>query len=195
MNNKLLALGLIAIVLVLFQGYSLLNISNSEFQKGMSFTGCSREVYVDPGTRQSLLHLRQTRASWISLLVTGYQENIDSTYIDYNHTLTPSDESLVEIIAYARQLGLKVRLKPHVDLLDDQEHWRGQIGQNFGEASSWLLWFSSYQDFILHYASLAAQTGAEEFCLGCELDSTLQRRQDWLATIASISQIYKGRLV
>jgi len=193
MNNKSLFFSLITVFLILFPGYSLLTISKSEFQKGMSFTGYGREAYVGPGARQSLLHLRQTRAGWISLLVTGYQENIDSTYIDYNHALTPSDESLIDIISYARQLGLKVMLKPHVDLLDDQEQWRGQIGQNFGEAS-WQLWFSSYQDFILHYASLAAQTGVEEFCLGCELDSTLGRRQDWLATIAAIRQIYKGRL-
>ncbi|HNT02098.1 MAG TPA: hypothetical protein PKJ80_08735, partial [Candidatus Saccharicenans sp.] len=172
MNNKFLSFGLISVCLLLFQGYRLLTISNSEFQKGMSFTGYSREAYVGQGARRSLLHLKQTRVGWISLLVTGYQENIDSTYIDYNHALTPSDESLIELISYARQLGLKVMLKPHVDLLNDQEHWRGQIGQNFGEAS-WQLWFSSYQDFILHYACLAAQSGVEEFCLGCELDSTL----------------------
>jgi hypothetical protein len=190
---------LVVIALGFFSGSSLLTefLSDREFQKfqkGIAFTGYSRQAYASPAARLSLRHLKQTRASWISLLVTGYQDNIDSTYIDYSGALTPDDESLTGIIAYARQLGLKVMLKPHLDLLNDESHWRGQIGQNFDE-SLWQLWFSSYRDFILHYARLASLAGAEEFCLGCELDSTLKRSEDWLTTIAFIREVYKGRLV
>jgi hypothetical protein len=199
MKIKYQLAGLVAIVLGFFSGSSLLPgfLSDREFQKfqkGIAFTGYGREAYVSPAARLSLRHLKQTRASWISLLVTGYQDNIDSTYIDYSGALTPEDESLTGLIAYARQLGLKVMLKPHLDLLNDPEHWRGQIGQNFDEFS-WQLWFSSYRDFILHYARLASLAGAEEFCLGCELDNTLKRSEDWLATIASVREVYKGQLV
>ena len=164
------------------------------FQKGIAFTGYSQEAYSGWQAEQSLQNLKKTNACWISLLVTGYQDNIESTYIDYHSASTPSDDSLRHIISYAHQLGLKVMLKPHVDLLNDPAHWRGQIGLNFDEAL-WQQWFNSYQQFILHYAAIAAESRVEQFCLGCELDASVSRAQDWRQIIASVKQIYPGPLV
>jgi len=164
------------------------------FQKGIAFTGYSQEAYSGWQAEQSLQNLKKTNACWISLLVTGYQDNIESTYIDYHSASTPSDDSLRHIISYAHQLGLKVMLKPHVDLLNDPAHWRGQIGLNFDEAL-WQQWFNSYQQFILHYAAIAAESRVEQFCLGCELDASVSRAQDWRQIIASVRQIYPGPLV
>ncbi|HEK86184.1 MAG TPA: hypothetical protein ENO29_07530 [Candidatus Aminicenantes bacterium] len=164
------------------------------FEKGISFTGYSREAYFGWPAEQSLQNLRKTNARWISLLVTGYQDNINSTYIDYKGINTPSDDSLTHIISYAHQLGLKVMLKPHVDLLNDPDHWRGQIGMNFDEAL-WSQWFNSYREFILHSALLAASNGVEQFCLGCELDKTVSRVEDWRQLIAAVREVFPGLLV
>ncbi len=164
------------------------------FQKGISFTGYSRNAYSGWLAEESLKNLKKTNAQWISLLVTAYQDNVNSTVIDFNSAYTPSDDSVRQIINYAHGLGLKVMLKPHVDLLNDPNHWRGQIGQNFNEAS-WQQWFSSYRQFILHYAQMAAETGVEQFCIGCELDSTVHRAQDWRQIISEIRRVYSGPLV
>jgi len=64
------------------------------FQKGIAFTGYSQEAYSGWQAEQSLQNLKKTNACWISLLVTGYQDNIESTYIDYHSASTPSDDSL-----------------------------------------------------------------------------------------------------
>jgi len=169
-----LSWGLVVVLvagLVLFSGLTGLKQSSSlrQFQKGVSFTGYSREAYVGWQAETSLQNLKKTNAQWMSLLVTAYQENVYSTVIDYNSAYTPSDDSVRHMIDYAHQLGLKVMLKPHVDLLNDPNHWRGQIGLYFNEAA-WTQWFSSYRQFILHYAQIAAETGAEQFSVGCELD-------------------------
>lgn len=164
------------------------------FQKGMSFTGYTREAYAGWLAEESMKNLKKTNAQWVSLLVTAYQENVNSTTIDYNSAFTPSDESVVHMISFAHQLGLKVMLKPHLDLLNDPNHWRGQIGQNFNEAL-WQQWLNSYRQFILHYALMAAENGVEQFCIGCELDSTVSRVQDWRQIISEIRQIYPGPLV
>lgn len=164
------------------------------FQKGISFTGYSRDAYSGWMAEASLRNLKKTHAQWISLLTTAYQDNINSTTIDYNSGYTPSDDSVVRIISLAHQLGLKVMLKPHLDLLNDPGHWRGEIGQSFNE-TDWQQWFSSYRQFIMHYGRMATDNGVEQFCIGCELDSTVGRAGDWRQIIAEIRQIYSGTLV
>jgi len=89
------------------------------------------------------------------VLVTVYQNDIDATTISRTGQETPTDASLRSIIAYAHGLGLKVMLKPQLDLLRDPSHWRGQIGPHFTGAA-WAAWFASYQEQIVHYATLAA---------------------------------------
>lgn len=182
--------------LVLFSGSSRLSRLQNvrEFQKGVAFTGYSRDAYNGWQAEVSLKNLKKTNAQWISLLVTAYQDNVYSTTIDYNSAYTPNDDSVVHIINYAHQLGLKVMLKPHIDLLNDPNHWRGQIGLYFNEAA-WQQWLSSYRQFILHYAQIAAATGAEQFCVGCELDGTVARAQSWRQIIADVRQVYSGTLV
>lgn len=199
LKRVLLTLGLAAALvsgLVLFPGASRLSRARNvrEFQKGVAFTGYSRDAYNGWQAEESLQKLKETNATWVSILATGYQDNVYSTVIDWNGAYTPNDDSVVGLINYAHQLGLKVMLKPHVDLLNDPNHWRGQIGLYFNEAA-WQQWLSSYRQFILHYAQIAAATGAEQFCVGCELDGTVARSEDWRQIIADIRQVYPGLLV
>ncbi len=105
----------------------------SRFQKGIAFTGYWKDSYQGDDARLALRELRQTKATWTSILVTGYQDTINSTTISCSGDETPTDSSVREIIRYAHQLGLKVMLKPHIDLLYDPQHWRGEIGPNFSD--------------------------------------------------------------
>ncbi len=126
--------------------------------------------------------------------MTGYQDTASGTSIGFQSGETPTDTSLAALIQYAHGIGLKVMLKPHVDLLNDPAHYRGEIGPNFGEAE-WAAWFASYREFILHYARLAAAAGADMFCVGCELGTTVGRAGEWRGIIAEIRRVYRGPLV
>jgi len=163
------------------------------FQKGIAFTGYDRNSYVGEGARLALRELAATNADWVQILVTAYQDTRSSTVIDRAGEETPTDASLVDIIRYAKELGLKVFLKPHIDLRQEPTHWRGEIGQGFSEAD-WAAWFSSYREFIVHYAGLAETLGADMFSAGCELNRTVAREADWRLTIAAIRGIYHGPL-
>ena len=88
-------------------------------QKGISYATWWSGGYVKPGTDYSLELLSSTGANWISLIVTGYQANYLSTAIDRSSAHTPTDAELIHVIQQAHSLGLKVMLKPHVDLLDE----------------------------------------------------------------------------
>jgi len=161
-------------------------------QKGMSFVAWWPGLYSSPNGDQALSELREAGPDWISLIVTRYQDTIASTTI-YASPGTPTDEDLVHVINRAHSLGMKVMLKPHLDLANDPTHWRGDIGVGFSEAD-WTAWFISYKDFINHYAQLAQTYGADQFCVGTELVSTKLRAADWQSVIAGVRAIFTGPL-
>ncbi len=165
-----------------------------EKQKGISFAAWWPGLYSLPEADASLAHLVETGASWISLIVTFYQDNVSSTRI-YATEATPTDEDLIHVFHRARALGLKVMLKPHLDLWNDPAHWRGQIGQTFTRETEWQDWFVSYRAFIEHFARLAADHGADQFCVGTELSGTTHRAADWRKIVAAVRTIYSGPLV
>src|SRR5512141_349308 len=163
------------------------------FQKGVAFTGYSAAAYEGNGPLLSLEELRRTNATWATVLVTGMQETIDTTSIDFAGPATPTDASLERIIGRAHELGLKIMLKPHVDLANDSAHYRGEIGPRF-TAADWAAWFASYRPFILHYAGMAARTKCEMFCVGCELGTTAVHAAEWREIVAAVRSVYAGPL-
>lgn len=183
-------------VFFLFQSSHLFSspLFRSGFFKGVAFTGYWSGAYNPPEAFESLRQLKNTGAAWVSILTTWYQNDINSTNIFFSPDLTPTDESLVRLINYAHDLGLKIMLKPHIDLLYDPEHYRGHIGRNF-TSGQWQEWFNAYRSFILRYAALASQTRCEMFCVGCELGITVARSSEWRSIINEIRTVYKGPLV
>ncbi len=162
------------------------------FQKGIAFTGYGGTAYEGSGPLQALDELAATGASWITVLATGFQTDIRATAIDFTGPRTQTDASIERIIAHARGRGLKVMLKPHVDLTDDPDHYRGEIGPGFTDAD-WAAWFASYRPFILHYAAMAERTGCELFCVGCELGTTAVHAAAWRETVAAVRGVQPGR--
>jgi hypothetical protein len=164
------------------------------FQKGISYATWWSGQYLDPGADLSLQRLAATGATWISLIVTGYQDTPASTTIDRTDPQTPTDADLIHVIQQAHALGVKVMLKPHLDLRDEEENdwWRGHIGDDFTTEGEWDAWFASYRGFIEHYAALAESYDADQFCVGTELLGTTQRAADWRAVIAGVRALYSG---
>jgi hypothetical protein len=162
-------------------------------QNGITYAAWGADDYLSNQADQSLHQVQKTGADWISLVVTQYQRDISSTTIQPT-SYTPSDASLLHAIQVAHNLGLKVLLKPHVDLSADPDHWRGQIGVGF-DAAQWNAWFTSYSQFILHYAKLAGENGVDEFCVGTELSMAQGQEAQWRSLIGSVRAIFQGSLV
>lgn len=157
-------------------------------QQGMSFAAWWPGLYSSPDADEALLELKRDGVSWISLIVTRYQDTIASTKI-YAAPGTPTDDDLVHAINQAHSLGINVMLKPHLDLANDPSHWRGDIGMDFSEAD-WAAWFTSYKSYINHYAQLAQTAGVDQFCVGTELASTEFRGADWKSAISGVRGLF-----
>ena len=166
----------------------------SAFMKGVAYTAWGNDEYSSPQSDITLSEvIKPMGVNWITLLVTCYQEKITSTQIQCASN-TPTDSALTHAIQYAHSIGIRVMLKPHIDLSNDPGHWRGEI--NFGsDTTAWDKWFESYTNFITHYAALAQKTDADYFAVGTELPSTSGHADQWRAVINAVRGVYSGLLI
>lgn len=164
-----------------------------DFQQGVVYTSWWNGEYSSSESDTTISkRIKSMGVNWLSVVVTCYQEKFNSTEILCDKTKTPTDSDLNHVIQYAHSLGLKVMLKPHVDLSNDSLHWRGDIA--FENENAWKEWFTSYNQFITHYAVIARETNTDYFVVGTELAMTTSRLKDWLAVIEVVKEVYKGPL-
>jgi len=131
----------------------------------------------------------------LAIIVDWFQDNINSTEI-FRTSYTPSDSAITTLTTAAQnQLNMRVMLKPHVDLSNDSEHWRGQIGLYFNSSKEWDLWFASYTKMMLQYATLAQKLGIAILCVGTELVATRDQETHWRQLISQVRSVYRGELV
>lgn len=163
------------------------------FQKGMGYVTWSAEGYLTEGSDASLEKLKQLGTTWISILVTWYQTDPWSSDI-HKTQKTPSDEAVIHVIKKAHDLGMKVMLKPHLDLLDKSDgSWRGEIGCL--KESGWDEWFTKYNNFLNYYIKIANKEKVEMICIGTELSCTATvKGYLWEEMIKKIRGKYKGLL-
>ncbi len=94
----------------------------------------------------------------------------------------------------ADKYGIKIMLKPHIWLLKSNDgKFRADIEMKNNE--DWEEWFSSYKKTIKNYALLAETLKIDQFCIGTELEKTIQiRPDDWFILISEIKEIYSGQI-
>ena len=170
------------------------------FVKGYTWgwTG-KRGHYEGPRAAESMKHLAETGAEWVTIAFAAEMQTRSTPEILYgkaNDRLVTDDE-IRRAISLARENKLKVILKPTVNCRDGT--WRAQIGFNTPDGKpdleAWARWWTSYERFLLHYAAIAAQGRCEMLCVGCEMISTERFEAEWRRTLAKVRRVYKGPLI
>ncbi|MCY0875182.1 MAG: glycosyl hydrolase family 53 [Firmicutes bacterium] len=164
--------------------------------KGMTYGwGASRGEYRTESAKDSLEQLRETGSEWIALSFWTWQDTVYSTEIPFDYGYTVTDRDIAAAVANAKELGLKVCLKPVVNSRDGI--WRAHIGfpPEEGSRPYWDKWFKSYEQFLVHYAELAQELGCEMFCVGCEMVKSEAQEAHWRAVIARVREVYQGPLI
>ncbi|WMX48346.1 hypothetical protein RGF97_31045 [Streptomyces roseicoloratus] len=164
-----------------------------ERQHGFALPTYSRDGYDDPRVLDDRLrHLADVGAGWVQITPTWFQAAADAPEVTRAPASaawqTPDDAGVRNVIARAHRHGLKVLLKPHVDLPDGES--RSSIRPRDPTT-----WFASYTAFVTHYARLAAETGVEQFAVGTELEGVSGERDAWLDVIRAVRADYPGPLV
>lgn len=101
----------------------------------------------------------------------------------------PTDAELAKWMRQARELGLRVMLKPHLETAGTRWTWRGEIA--FATEAEWREWFASYEQSVLRFAALEPDL----LCIGTELAGTSERADDWRALVRAVRAVYAGPLL
>jgi parallel beta-helix repeat protein len=128
-------------------------------------------------------------ANWVALVDTWYQTTRTATEIQPVVGKSHSDDELTSTIVALKGRGLRVLMKPHVDVLD--ESWRGTIRPDEAALDAW---FASYEAYLRRCARIAKEAGADMLCLATELSalSTPELAARWGAMAAAARQEFSG---
>lgn len=152
---------------------------------GLNLTAYSADGYAQPEVERAMSTMADLGSTAVTLVPTWYMRSSSANRIAPDKNKTPTDDSLIQAIEWARDNGLKVVIKPHVDVID--ETYRGDI-----QPANRRQWFRSYDQFIDHYASLATSESAELFVVGTELKSMSAETDPWRTAIQTIRDRYFG---
>jgi glycosyl hydrolase family 113 len=166
-------------------------------QEGVSLT-LWHETEDATQVGKSLDDFKAIGGEWVGINLFWFQDTKISTAIAPDTTdasfATASDATLGAVIDAVHARGMKVMLKPMVDV--DTGDWRGTIGQGKTGDSAWLdAWFTSYSTFIDHYAGIAQTKGIELLCVGNELATLAPLGTRWRSVVTGVDALYSGPLV
>lgn len=152
---------------------------------GFNFVCWSSGCFDAAPAQKSLSDLADTGAAWVAVVQTRYMARRDAGAIEPGDTA--SEDGLRRAIRRAKARGLKVALKPHVDVRDLAV--RALIDPKDAES-----WWRDYDAYVLHYAGIASQEGCDLFVVGTELALMTRYHRRWTSLIARARKIYKGPL-
>lgn len=166
-----------------------------EYICGMTYAPFARKgSYQEKSAFDSLKKMKEnTNSNFVILAPNGLQDTAQSEEICYTSEATVSDDELKGMIDYAKELGMRVALKPTVNCKNGT--WRAHV--NFFDEDvvcepKWCNWFESYTEFQLHYARLAKEMGVEMHIAGCEMVMAERREAEWRKLIADIRGEFDG---
>lgn len=168
-----------------------------EFINGVTFGFMSKKgEWLEAYSRESLKLLKERcEANYVILAIVAEQQTAQSIQINWQNVNVLSDDEVLEMISYSRELDLKVILKPMVNVSDGT--WRAHINffdNDVPPEPKWSEWFSSYTEYICHYASIAQATNCEMLIIGCELVNSDRREKEWRKLIEQVRKIYQGMI-
>jgi hypothetical protein len=138
-----------------------------------------------------LWEIARTGADTVSLVVSWSQVDIRATELAPRAGETPPDEGVRRAIISAHKMGLKVLLFPIIMVEQrGRGEWRGKLAPTDRDR-----WYASYRRFLLHYATIAAECGAEQLSVGSELGSMQVDAERWRGLIGEVRAVYGGRLI
>ncbi|MGH7729887.1 MAG: glycoside hydrolase family 113 [Candidatus Eiseniibacteriota bacterium] len=156
--------------------------------RGVTIVDWTRDGYATAAAQASLEALAATGANSVAIVITAYQSHRSAAALRGDDARTPSTAAVEQLVRSARTLGLRVALKPHVDLEDGS--WRGHIAPIDPAA-----WFGSYRAFLLSWAALAQSLGVEQLVVGTELAGTIEHEREWRVTIAAVRAACSSELL
>lgn len=153
-------------------------------------------------TRTVYCHMRDTGFNRVTLNIPLYQKSVKATKVERRKagpgtSATPSDKQLRTAIKAARKCGLKVVLKPHIELPGGE--WRSHVTFTNKQNRQADAWAKSWRGWMVKYAKIGRQEKASGLVIGTEQFGTTLNRYNkhnskrWIATVKAVRKAgFKG---
>ncbi len=141
---------------------------------------------------RTLVETRGMGGNWVAITPFGRVANLDGSGVDLTFE-APVDENkraVARAITMAHARGQRVLVVPH--LWVETGDWRAKIDPKTDDG--WARWAKSYEAFVLTWARVAEDAGADMFSAGVELRSwvTSARAPSFANVIRAIRRAYHG---
>ena len=150
--------------------------------------------YGSEACARSLSEARRMGANWVSLTPFGRVWDLTPTGVSPTFELDYADnkQAIRRAVQQAHSEGLRVLLVPH--LWVETGGWRAEIDP--GGDAEWADWAASYREFLLGWARVAAESGADMLSVGVELRSwlTTERAPSFMPVLRDVRAAYPGPL-
>jgi hypothetical protein len=136
--------------------------------------------------------VRSISAEWVAVMPYAYSRPGEPVvHWDSQHQWWGESEAGArETIRHARQAGLNVMLKPMVWVPGG---WPG--GFELSSEEKWKEWEASYERYVMRLAKVAAEEGAQAFCIGTEFKlAATQRPQFWSQLAQKVRGVFSGKI-
>ncbi|MDC7997353.1 glycoside hydrolase family 113 [Gilvibacter sediminis] len=163
-------------------------------QQKQLINGVSYVAARNPTDNTEVQHVLNVNANFAAVMPFGFIRSLDNPNIIHNterQWFGETREGATQYIKVLKENGIKVMVKPQIWI------WRGEFTgyMKMNSEADWKTLEASYSAFILEYAQMAADTQAEMFCIGTELEQFIVNRPEyWSSLIQQIKTIYKGEL-
>ncbi len=169
--------------------------TDTAFLKGFNFAHEGYQIfngYMGTEAEASLKHLKGIGVNSVTLIpYSGYKSMTKPFPFEVMTAAgAENDASIIRAAWVAHKNGMSVMLKPQ---LWSWLGWTGDIKME--NDADWDLFFSYYEDWIVHYALLAEAYDIEMFCIGVEFENASVYAHDkWDTLFDKIRKIYSGKI-
>jgi hypothetical protein len=150
--------------------------------------------YGSPAYQHTLALIERMGGNWISLTPFGRIWDLSPTGVDrsFEQPARQTELAIRRSVEQAHAHGLKVLLVPH--LWAETGVWRGHIDPP--TERGWQRWADGYQQFLLSWARVAAQSGVDLLAVGVELRTfvTARHAPAFQSIIKKVRGVYSGPL-
>jgi hypothetical protein len=158
--------------------------------RGFNYPSWWHDEYLGQSSSDSLSRIAATGANWVAIDPTQYMNTVSSNSMAPENGgagRTASDDAVVKAIDDAHARGLKVMLKPHIDISDGTTRW------DIRPANP-ARWFGDYKRMMVSYASLAEAHHVELVSVGTELVTMSDSNyySYWADVIGGVRSVYHG---
>ncbi len=181
------------IILIIFTGALLSVLALNTNKNEDKIDGVSLVAPPNPIDEFALASVSQINAGWVAVIPYAFsQPGAPEVNFDYEHQWWgEKPEGTVKTIKMAKDLGLKIMLKPHVWVRG--QGWAGDFELN--SEADWLKWEENYRAYIMAFAKIADSLQVDMFCIGTEFRNPAKNRPEfWVSMIKEIRSFYDGKI-